>query len=160
MTRAFALSGKAKAHKPYHYTQCGLDDVFLLNGVSEHDTLYGSGVSVYNVEGLHKAIAMNIVCNKAMLNGREMRFLRKLMDLTQAELAGWLGVNVQTVARWEKGQSEISGPADKLMRLLYLASEFTDVKVLEQVRALAELDAGGRERQEFEVSEKEWRSAA
>lgn len=160
MTRAFALSGKAKAPKPYHYTQCGLHDVYLLNGVTEHETPYGSGVSVYDVEGLHKAIAMNLVFNKAMLNGREMRFLRKLIDLTQAELAVWLGVNVQTIARWEKGQSEISGPADKLVRLLYLASEFTDVKVLEQVRALAELDASGKDRQEFEVSDKEWRSAA
>ena len=89
-----------------------------------------------------------------------MRFLRKLMDLTQAELAAWVGTNVQTVARWEKGRTEISGPADRLMRLLFLASEFTDVRVLEQVRALAELDDGEAGRQEFVTTAEGWRSAA
>ena len=160
MARAFEVQGKARANKPYHYTQCGLDHIYLLNGVARHKTSYGGGVSIYDAEGLHRAIALNIVSNKAVLNGRELRFLRKLMDLTQADLALWLGVNVQSVARWEKGKADMSGPADRLVRLLYLSSEFTDVKVLDQIRALAELDTDLSVKQKFKATEEGWKSAA
>jgi hypothetical protein len=32
--------------KPYHYTECGLDDVFLLNGYERVKTEYGTGISI------------------------------------------------------------------------------------------------------------------
>jgi len=36
----------------YHYRECGLDNVWLLNGYELHDTPYGKGVSFVDVEGL------------------------------------------------------------------------------------------------------------
>jgi transcriptional regulator with XRE-family HTH domain len=42
------------------------------------------------------------------------------MNLTQAELARFIGLSSQQVARWEKAKSSITGPADYLLRKLYL----------------------------------------
>ena len=103
----------------YHYTLSGLDDVCLLNGYQRHDTPYGPGMAIKDVPGLHRAIAEDIVSRRARLGGRDLRFLRKRMDLSQGGLAALLGVDAQTVARWEKGQTEVARPADRLVRILY-----------------------------------------
>ena len=161
MTQAFAVKGRRRDAEPYQYTQCGLDDVYLLNGYKRYQTPYGNGVTVENVEGLHKAIAEYICLHKAMLNGKEIRFLRKLLDLTQAELGVWLGCDQQSVARWEKGKTERNGAADKLIRLLYLASDWGDIDATELIKKMAALDSKIAERQVFELTAKEkWKVSA
>ena len=95
MTQTYALRGREKASQPYHYVQCGLDDVSIVNGYARHQTPYGNGITVENAEELHEAIGRHLCLNKAFLNGKEFRFLRKLLDLTQAELAVALGCDVQ-----------------------------------------------------------------
>jgi putative transcriptional regulator len=160
MTQAYAIRGRAKAPKPYHYPQCGLDDVFLLNGYARHQTPYGDGVTVENAEGLHEAIAQHLCLNKAFLNGKEFRFLRKLLDLTQAELAVVLGCDVQSVARWEKGKSEVNGAADKLLRLLYLTSREGKVDAAQLIKNISALDTKITDRQVFEDTPEGWKAAA
>ncbi len=160
MTQAFALSGRKRARQPYHYTQCGLDDVYLLNGYKRHETPYGDGVSVEKAEELQHAIAKHLCLSKAFLTGKEFRFLRKLMNLTQAEVAIYFGCSVQAVARWEKGQTEINGAADRLLRLLYAGSQTTQVSPEEIIRRIAELDAKQSNRQVFEETEDGWKAAA
>ena len=53
---------------------------------------------------------------------QEIRFLRKHMQLSQPELAKKVGVDTQTLARWEKDQTKIPGPADLALRTLFLTS--------------------------------------
>src|ERR1700730_4901525 len=67
MTQAYAIRGRKTASQPYQYTQCGLDDVYILNGYKRRQTPYGSGITVENVEGLHEAIAQHLCLNKACL---------------------------------------------------------------------------------------------
>ncbi len=160
MSRANTTGGKTGIQGPYHYTQCGLDYVYLLNGYKIDRTPYGPGVSIQNVEGLHHAIAEFLVWNKALLGGKEVRFLRKLLDLTQVELGVFLGCSHQSVARWEKGQSEVNGAADKMIRFLYLGSQCIQVDVLQMVRDVVKLDAKLKDRQEFRETEDGWRAAA
>lgn len=155
----YALRGRKMAPEPYHYTQCGLDDVYLLNGYKRHKTPYGEGVAIENVQDLHEAIARHLCLNKAFLNGKEFRFLRKLMDLTQAEVAVYLGCDVQSVARWEKGQTEINGAADKLLRVLYAGSRHFNIEAADLVKKLAELDTRMSDRQLFEETEEGWKAA-
>ena len=38
----------------YHYTESGLNNVFLENGVSIHEAVYGKGVSIMDTDGLHR----------------------------------------------------------------------------------------------------------
>ncbi|HEV2366015.1 MAG TPA: helix-turn-helix domain-containing protein [Caulobacteraceae bacterium] len=87
------------------------------------------------MEGLHKEIGRYLVTYRKGLTGSEIRFLRKTMDLTQAELAAHLGNDSQSVARWEKGVCEIPGPAEKLLRAIFLALVMTE----EEATALREL---------------------
>jgi hypothetical protein len=68
----------------YRYTDCGLDHVCIT------DALFLGGadaVHIPNVNGLHRAIALGIVTRGSMMDGREMRFLRTELGMTQAELA-------------------------------------------------------------------------
>lgn len=105
---------------PLLYKGCGLDDIHLVNGYVVEETDYGRAVTIKNLDELHHAIGLNIVMYRKVLSPKELRFLRKHLDLTQAELAGLIGQSDQQVARWEKGESEISGPADRLVRVIYL----------------------------------------
>jgi putative transcriptional regulator len=98
--------------KPYHYRECGLDDVYLLNGYRKEKTPYGNGVAVEDEDELLHVIALSLVHERPLLSGKELRFLRRRMDMTQSELAKVLRTDVQTIARWEKGRTKISGPAD------------------------------------------------
>jgi DNA-binding transcriptional regulator YiaG len=139
----FHIGGRELAAEPLHYTACGLDDVYLLNGFRVEETEYGRGVAVENIDGLHAAIALNVVTRRKRLDGKELRFLRKQMDLTQAELAQRLGVDAQTVARHEKGETRIDGPTDGLVRFLYILSLVPRDELAglaEQVKTLLETD--------------------
>lgn len=104
--------------EPYRYVESGLENVYLLNGFEEED----GDLTIKDIEGLHRAIALNIVMQRKAPSGRELRFLREEMDMTQAQLAHLLGINVQSVARWEKGQTEPNGAAVFALRILYLLS--------------------------------------
>jgi DNA-binding transcriptional regulator YiaG len=47
-----------------------------------------------------------------------LRRLRRRLDLTQGALAARVGVTSNTVARWERGELGLSGPASRLLALL------------------------------------------
>lgn len=121
MTEFVKVDGNDPVGESLHYKACGLDDVYLVNGF-HRDTLDGEDfLTIENLDGLWKAIAMHLVTKHKVLAPKELRFLREQMDLTQAELAAKLRVSDQTVARWEKGKGD-PGPGDVSIRVLYLAS--------------------------------------
>jgi len=82
------------------------------------------------------------------------------MDLTQSDVATYMGCDVQSVARWEKGKTEINGAADKLLRLLYLGSRHYDIQACDLIKKLAELDTKVIERQVFTETPDGWKAAA
>ena len=144
---------------PFHYVASGLDDVYLLSGFERYETDYGSGFSITDIDGLHRAIAQNIALHKKVLNGKEIRFLRKQMNLGQEELADLMGVSGQSIARWEKGECEIAGPAELSIRGLFISQDSGNIDLVElakSVKAMA-VDAN---RQEFEDTEDGWKIAA
>ena len=102
-----------------HHYECGLPNVYLRNGYRVIDTPYGRGVAIENVEGLHRAIAATLVRERVHLTGPEVRFVRKFLELTQGQLAALLGVEEQSVRRWER-LPRVPKPADRAVRLLFL----------------------------------------
>jgi DNA-binding transcriptional regulator YiaG len=106
--------------KPYHYTECGLDYVYLVDGFEVIETAHGPAVQVAQASKLDRAIAAAIVDHQKRLTGQEVRFLRGLMDMTQEALGRALGKDAQTVARWEKGQTELPPTEDIVLRQIYL----------------------------------------
>jgi transcriptional regulator with XRE-family HTH domain len=108
---------------PLHYKACGLDDVYLFNGFKV-ETIDGEEyVTIEDLDGLWKAIGLYLVTMRKELAPKEIRFLRHHMNFTQAELAARMRVTDQTVARWEKGVSNMPGPEDLLLRVLFLSSK-------------------------------------
>lgn len=104
--------------KQYRYTECGLDNVFI-EGMSP--CVDDDGDEVYcipNMIGLHKAITLAIIGQNGAINGKELRFLRTEIGLTQAELAKIVHRDTQTVGRWERNETPIEPAAEALIRLL------------------------------------------
>jgi len=97
--------------KMYHYQECGLKNVYLINGYQEIDTPYGKAISITDTGGLDKAIAQQLIAYKPKLTGSEFRFLRKHMGLSQARLATLLDKTEQSVAIWEKKATSPNGLA-------------------------------------------------
>jgi hypothetical protein len=83
------------ANSAYHYTECGLDNIYLLNGYQMINTQRGQAISIKDVDGLHKVIGLFLVATKKNFTGEEMRFLTLdgniSIDLNQiADLEGML----------------------------------------------------------------------
>lgn len=147
--------------KMYHYTESGLRNVWLRNGFSIHDTPYGKGVAIEDVAGLHKALALALIMKPSKLSGTEIRFLRKEMEMSQASLATCLGASAQTIAAWEKGKAKISGPADKMLRIMVKGHFNNNVHVRRMIEALNNLDLAKHEgRMIFHEEGKKWQMAA
>jgi DNA-binding transcriptional regulator YiaG len=117
----YIKNSRKRLAEPFHYTAIGLDSVYLLNGVTVEDTSYGPMVRIDNINGLHRAIGLHIVEKREPMTGAEFRFLRKQLQLTQEDLAKIMRVTYPTIANYEKGETK-PGPADQLMRDLYLFS--------------------------------------
>jgi len=107
--------------EPLHYNWCGFDDIYLLSGYQRIPTEEGDDIVIQNLDGLHRAIGEYLASTKKTLNGKEVRFLRHEMDLSEKELGKILRVTDQIVARWEKGEVVMQGPEELLLRITYLA---------------------------------------
>ena len=104
----------------YHYKECGLSNVWLIDGFKiEVDEEYGEMVSISSVHDLHKTIGLYLINEKPELNGSDIRFLRKELNLSQKNLAGLLGVNESSIRGWESDRGKIGTPADRFVRALY-----------------------------------------
>jgi DNA-binding transcriptional regulator YiaG len=136
------IDGKNPEGEPLHYTACGLDDVYLVNGFTRETVDGEQFTTIEDMDSLWKAVAKHLVTKRKMLAPKEIRFLRNQMEMTQADLAARLRVSDQTIARWEKGKGDaIPGPADIMLRVLYLASPRAQpegAKVLDKLMELIE----------------------
>lgn len=142
---------------PLHYTECGLDDVYLMSGYEIQDTPYGEGLTIKNLDQLHKAIGCYLASQKKALSGKELRFLRTHMKLTQSDLGKLVGLSSQQVARWEKGEFDISSPAERLVRALYIQHVGGILDLQKLVTTLEEIDAPMNEKTYFEKTPQGWK---
>ena len=144
----------------YHYTESGLQNVWLKNGYVVHDTPYGKSVAIHDVEGLHKLIGRNLA-QQPKLTGAELRFLRKEMGMSQSALGLLLGTSDQNISLWER-RGRIPKTSDRLIRLLYLEHAGNNIKIRELIDRINEQDTVEQERMEFEQTPvaKRWKEAA
>jgi DNA-binding transcriptional regulator YiaG len=142
----------------YHYTEVGLQNVWLANGYNVRKTSYGKAVSIEDADGLHRAIGRALAC-KSHLTGAEFRFLRKELDLSQHRTADLLGTTEQTVALWEK-RGKIPKTADRMFRAIYLETIDGNVKLKELIERVANLDRKVDEKLVFQDTDGGWLKAA
>jgi DNA-binding transcriptional regulator YiaG len=160
MSETFYLTSEDVRKEPVPYRACGLDEIYLLNGYDLEDHDGEQYMSVQKMEELHQAIGRHLVTHRKGLAPKEIRFLRNTMNLTQAELASRLGNNAQSVARWEKGECEVPGASEKLLRVVFLAPLLSDTEMAalkdflnNSLSALDELDETATVQGRFELGD-------
>jgi len=145
----------------YHYTDCGLDNIWLIGGVEFHETSYGPATSIHDVDDLHRAIAVNIIDSPKM-TGPEFRFLRVELDLSQRMLAQLIKATEQQIHRWENEKCEIPGPAQVALAGYYLEAVDPNGRMKEHLDRLSQLDTelDGGEGRSFTLDHDKWTPAA
>ena len=145
----------------FHYTDCGLDNVWLKNGYTEVKSDYGNAVSFTDLEGLHKAIGLKIINCNSKLTGQELRFLRNELDLTQNHLAEILGVSENSIRAWENDRNTITSPSDRMIKVLYNEHATNNGVVRAALEKLSQMNrAEHSKRIELETTDHGWKTAA
>ena len=103
---------------PYHYTECGLDNIIIEADFITIDDQGEEVVTIPAIGHLHNIIAQGLIAQENALSGTEIRFLRTEMGMTQAELAQLLHRDTQTVGRWERGEVALDATPDIVIRQL------------------------------------------
>ncbi|WDP92435.1 MAG: helix-turn-helix domain-containing protein [Desulfobacter sp.] len=103
----------------YHYTESGLDNVYLCN-VDIYKCECGEEVaSIPSLIEVGAAIGLCLIKKRTYLNGEELKFLRKNAGLNAKSFAEFIGVNKSTFSRWENNKQSIDKSNDRLVRLVY-----------------------------------------
>lgn len=123
-----------------HYTACGLDNVWLANGFSVKETKYGRGVAIRDAEGLHKLLATHLVDKQGLLSGKEFRFLRVYLGLTQQALGKLMGnASENAVSLWER-KDAVPALNDHWLRMHVIAKLKGNTRVIDAIERLQTVD--------------------
>ena len=112
------MEGRCLMNAPerINYPAAPLANVWLQSGFEITDGAWGKTVRYADLAGLGAAILCAVVLKSARLNGSEIAYLRRKLDLSQAECARVMGVEEQTLSLWERGKYLIPVPTDALLR--------------------------------------------
>lgn len=147
--------------EPYHYTESGLDYIYLKNGFRFVSGNRGDAIIIENIDGLHDAIGRLLVNERKNLTGEEIRFLRHELEMSQSTLSVLLGVEEQTLARWERGDTDEPNPIGvRMIKKIYSEKFGEDEKITDLLYRLAELEDRIDQHLEMEETEGDWKEAA
>lgn len=118
--------------KYFQYTACGLDNVWLANGYTVKTTRHGNAVAVNDVDGLHKLIAQTLIEKKGRLTGKEFRFLRTQLGLSQEALGALLDFSENAVSLWER-KDTVPAACDQWLRMSVLAKLECNAKLVDAI---------------------------
>jgi transcriptional regulator with XRE-family HTH domain len=121
--------------KPFHFTESGLDNVYLV-GIKYFTCDCGKvSAEIPALKQLMRLIAKGIVFSQDSLGGNEVRFLRKRMGTKSMDMAKRLRIDDSTFSRIENGHQQAGPQIDLLMRMVYcVVSE--DVDLLAHCKAI------------------------
>lgn len=142
----------------YHYTESGLQNVYLNNGYKSKKVAGGLAVAIVDADGLHQAIGRHIA-SKGYMTGAELRFLRKELDFSQSRFGALVGASEESVSLWER-RGRVPKSACRIMQAVYLETIDGNVRIKELVERLANLDRENQDRMVFEDTDTGWREAA
>lgn len=75
-----------------------------------------SQIAIPDMQGLVKAAAMARALNPARMSGKEIRFMRRALDITQKKFAEQMEMDVATISRWENDCQGAGGFTEKTLR--------------------------------------------
>lgn len=129
----------ASAEHRYHYTESGLDNVWL-----EGVTVYScpncelESADIPDLEGLHNLIAKDLLLTPLPLRGIELRFLRKETKLKLKEFAEILEVDPKTINNLEKAV-HLSKQTDLAVRVLVISTLWQGEELIETLTEFAQI---------------------
>jgi len=161
------LKKKATSSQPYLYTLAGLNNVFL-SGI---EVFYCSickleSPTIPRIGELHREIARVIVKKSSLLNGDELRFIRKNAGFPAKSFAALLGVNPSHLSRVENGKTASLGKSSDSLARLFAAAAICGDNVKETLlnlgRKLAESHSkkGLKKKSVFVLKDRHWEKAA
>ncbi len=148
-----------QSQKPYCYKGSGLDNVYLMSGFEIVKDEDGEGVIIHDMDGLHSAIAKYLVEERKVLSGKEIRYLRTYLDLSQSDLGKLLGCDSQSVARYEKEQFNMPSPTERLLRMIVLGHMCGKIDVGAVVQRIETMESRSNAKFRFESTRKGWKMA-
>lgn len=84
--------------------------------------------AIPDMDGLARATAISRALNPVRLSGREVKFLRRVLDMTQVKFAEAMELSAETVSRWENDARGVGGACEKLVRHNICALLYKDAK--------------------------------
>ncbi|MBP9708911.1 MAG: helix-turn-helix domain-containing protein [Oligoflexales bacterium] len=106
-----------KMTHPYHYTECGLKNIWLEGVYLDKE----GDLVIPHLINLHEEIAKGLALQKKRLSGGEIRFLRTHIGLSGTDLARKVvKVSPETVSRWENNKQTMDASTELLLRMLVL----------------------------------------
>jgi transcriptional regulator with XRE-family HTH domain len=101
----------------------GAEHVTLVNAVSEETCSKCGKSKIYipDLPGLITAVALTRVKLPFKLNPKEIRFVRKVTELSAKEMADLLKVTPETLSRWENEKMPMAEQAEVFFRLISIA---------------------------------------
>jgi DNA-binding transcriptional regulator YiaG len=85
-------------------------------------------IAIPDMDGLARAVTISRALNPVRLAGREVKFFRRVLDMTQADFAKRMDLTPESVSRWETDARGVGGGCEKLMRHNVCALLYKDTK--------------------------------
>lgn len=109
-----------------HYTDGGLNNIWIVNGYEIRKTSYGKAIAIHDIDGLTQAVCLALAKKIKALTGKEFRYIRSAgLLMSQDDIGKIIGADAQSVARWEK-YGRLPKWADKSIRQVYLESKLAN----------------------------------
>ncbi len=113
-------------------TGVGLSNVYLRNGFTVEDSDGDETISYENLTGLYFEISRAIASTPFTMRAEEFRFMRKQLQMSQADIAVLFDKSDQAIAKWEKGLLPVPKAESTLLKIFWLsqkvrASEFKSI---------------------------------
>lgn len=108
----------------YRHPALGLPNLTLVGvEVARCPNCGQTEVAIHNLDGLIAAVATVLVGKPGRLAPDEIRFLRKHLGWSGADLARRMGVSPEAVSRWEGAKKAMGPVADRLLRMLVASAK-------------------------------------
>jgi putative zinc finger/helix-turn-helix YgiT family protein len=104
----------------HKYKECGLDNVVLIGVTLFRCVDCGEECFDFgDIVALHEVIAEILIMKKDLLTGKEIRFLRKRLGLSNTVFAEKiLGCSYETLSRIENGKQSVTEQMDHFVRFI------------------------------------------
>ena len=103
------------------YPHFAFPNIYLVNGYTVTNTHRGEEMEFAREDDLEQCIRRIVLRKPSRLRGWDLRFLRRGLSMTQAELGAYVDRDEQTIARWEKTEDSVPRAVDVVIRMRFAA---------------------------------------